>query len=184
MTGDAFSLLVIAAGLSLFVIVAHNRLVARRNHALEAWSGIDVQLKRRHDLLPKLVDAVKAYASYEEQALRAVTELRAATGTAIHDRSNSENAVTGSLRWLLGLAEAYPDLKASAGYLDLQNQVCDVEEQIQYARRYFNGTVREFNILVESLPSNLVARAFSFAVMEYFEIELATQRESADLKFS
>ncbi len=183
MTGEAFSLLVIAAGLTLFIIVAYNRLIARKNHALEAWSGIDVQLKRRHDLLPKLVDVVKAYASYEEQALRTVTELRAAVGTTVHDRSKTENAVTGSLRWLLGLAEAYPDLKANSSYLELQNQVSTVEEQIQYARRYFNGTVREFNILVESFPSNLVARMFGFGIMEYFEIELATQRESPDLKF-
>jgi LemA protein len=184
MSGDALSFLVVSAGLLLLIIVTYNRLIARKNHALESWSGIDVQLKRRHDLLPKLVDVVKAYASYEEQSLRAVTELRAAMGTAIHERSRTENEVTGSLRWLLGLAEAYPDLKANAAYLDLQNQVSNVEEQIQYARRYFNGTVREFNILVESFPSNLVARLFGFGVMEYFEIELATQRESPHLKFS
>jgi LemA protein len=182
MTGEGYSLLVVAAGLTLFFIVAYNWLVARKNHALEAWSGIDVQLKRRHDLLSKLVDVVKAYASFEDQVLRTVTGLRAAAGTTVHDRSKTENTVTASLRWLLGLAEAYPDLKANASYLDLQKQISNVEEQIQYARRYFNGTVREFNILVESFPSNLVARMFGFGVMEYFEIELATQRESPDLK--
>ncbi|MDH5534711.1 MAG: LemA family protein [Betaproteobacteria bacterium] len=182
MIGEGYSLLVVAAGLMLVVIIAYNWLIARKNHALEAWSGIDVQLKRRHDLLPKLVDVVKAYAKYEEQVLRTVTGMRAAAGITVHDRSKTENAVTASLRWLLGLAEAYPDLKANASYLDLQKQISTIEEQIQYARRYFNGTVREFNILVESFPSNLVARMFGFAVMDYFEIELATQRDSPDLK--
>lgn len=182
MPSGAITSLFVAAGLTLFIIIAYNRLVARKNHALEAWSGIDVQLKRRHDLLPKLVDVVKAYARYEAHTLRAVTNLRAASTGAVRERSVTENAVTGSLRRLLALAENYPDLKANASYLDLQNQISSVEEQIQYARRYFNGTVREFNILVESFPSNLVARAFGFGVMEYFEIELATQRESPDLK--
>jgi LemA protein len=171
-----------AAALLLYVIVIYNRLVERRNHVLEAWSGIDVQLKRRYDLLPKLVDVVRAYSGYEQQALKEVTRLRAAQGTPEAGRNQDENAVTGVLRRLFALAEAYPELKASAGYLDLQNQIASVEEQIQYARRYFNGTVREFNILVESFPSNLVARLFRYTVMQYFEIELATQRESPDIR--
>jgi LemA protein len=173
-----------AATVLIYIVVIYNRLVARRNHVLEAWSGIDVQLKRRHDLLPKLVDTVKAYAGFEQQLLQDVTRLRAVPAAPDADRSRSESAITGSLRKLFALAEAYPDLKANAGYLDLQNQITAAEEQIQYARRYFNGTVRELNILVQSFPSNLVASLFRYDVMEYFEIELATQRESPEIRLS
>lgn len=161
--------------LLLWGITLFNRLVARRNHVLEAWSGIDVQLKRRHDLLPKLVEVVKAYGRHEQATLAQVAGAR---GAALRE---AENAVTGQLRQLFALAEAYPDLKANQGYLDLQRQVSETEEQIQYARRYYNGTVRELNVLVQSFPSNLVARLFGFREMDYFEIELATQRESPGL---
>ncbi len=174
----------IAGVVVAYAILAYNRLVARRNHALEAWSGIDVQLKRRHDLLPKLVDAVKAYTRYEEQALQDITRLRSATPSTVSGRSQAENGLTTALRQLFALAEAYPDLKASSGYLDLQRQISETEEQIQYSRRYYNGTVRELNILVESFPGNLVARLFGYRLMDYFEIELATQRESPDLNLA
>jgi len=173
-----------AAALLLYGIVLFNRLVARKNHALEAWSGIDVQLKRRHDLLPKLVAVVKAYASFEQKLLRDLGEARSSAGGGAMERAATENALTGQFRQLLAVAEAYPDLKASRGFLDLQAQISQAEEQIQYARRYYNGTVREINILVQSFPSNLVARLFRFPLMEYFEIELATQRESPELGFS
>lgn len=172
-----------AAAVVLYVVYAYNRLVERRNHALEAWSGIDVQLKRRHDLLPKLVETVRAYARYEQQVLEHTTELRATRGPSA-GLGQSENAITGALRRLFALAEAYPDLKANAGFIELQDQITAVEEQIQYARRYFNGTVRELNILVESFPSNLVARLFGYSLMDYFEIELATQRESPQITLS
>jgi LemA protein len=167
-----------AAAILLWGIVLYNRLVARRNHAREAWSGIDVQLKRRHDLLPKLVEAVKAYAGYERAVLREGVEARAGAA-----RAAAENALTGRLRELFAVVEAYPELKASRGFLDLQAQISETEEQIQHARRYYNGTVRELNILVDSFPSNLVARLFGFAPMEYFELELATQRQSPELPF-
>lgn len=184
MDGSAFIALAVAVVILLYGVVAYNRLVARRNHVLEAWSGIDVQLKRRYDLLPKLVEAVKAYGRYEQRLLDDVTRLRSAPDQNPADRRQAENAVTGSLRQLFAVAESYPELKASAAYLDLQQQVSGAEEQIQYARRYFNGTVRELNILVESFPSNLVARLFGYGVMEYFEIELATQRDSPEIGFS
>jgi len=170
------------AALLLWGIILFNRLVARRNHAREAWSGIDVQLKRRHDLLPKLVEAVKAYAGFERQVLAESVESR--SGRPPAERAAAENALTGRLRELLAVVEAYPDLKASNSYLDLQQQITEAEEQIQYARRYYNGTVRELNILVDSFPSNLVARLFGYAHMEYFEIDLATQRDSPALPFS
>jgi LemA protein len=180
MTAGTFLAAALAA-LLLWGIVLYNRLVARRNHAREAWSGIDVQLKRRHDLLPKLVEAVKAYAGYERTVLREGVDARAGAPSA--ERAAAENALTGRLRDLLAVVEAYPDLKASRGYLDLQAQISEAEEQIQYARRYFNGTVRELNILVDSFPSNLVARLFGFGHMDYFEIELATRRASPALPF-
>lgn len=169
------------AALLLWGIVLFNRLVARRNHAREAWSGIDVQLKRRHDLLPKLVEAVKAYAGFE-RAVQAET-VQARTGASRSELERMENALTGQLRGLLAVVEAYPDLKANRSYLDLQQQISEAEEQIQYARRYYNGTVRELNILVDSFPSNLVARLFGYVHMDYFEIELATQRETPNLPF-
>ena len=175
-------LLVTLAALLLWGIVLFNRLVSLRNRAREAWSGIDVQLKRRHDLLPKLVEAVKAYAGYE-RAVQA-DSVKARSGASHSELEQAENALTGQLRGLLAVVEAYPDLKASRGYLDLQQQISEAEEQIQYARRYYNGTVRELNIMVDSFPSNLVARRFGFAAMAYFEIELATQRDSPALPFS
>ena len=171
----------LAAACLLWGIVLFNRLVARRNHAKEAWSGIDVQLKRRHDLLPKLVETVKAYAGYEREVLRETVDARATAPSPA--RAAAENALTGRLRKLLAVVEAYPELKVNNSYLDLQAQITDAEEQIQFARRYFNGTVRELNILVDSFPSNLVARLFGFAPMAYFEIELATQRQSPALPF-
>lgn len=166
--------------LLLYGIILFNRLVARRNHVREAWSGIDVQLKRRHDLLPKLVEVVKAYGRFEQATLQGVTQARGAGAGAA--RREAENGLTRGIRQLFALAEAYPELKANQSYLDLQRQVSATEEQIQYARRYYNGTVRELNILVESFPGNVVARLFRFHTEEYFEIELATQRESPELQ--
>lgn len=164
-------------------IVLYNRLVLRRNLAKEAWSGIDVQLKRRHDLLPKLVEVVRAYASHERQVLQETATARGAAlaAAASAGRAQAENALTGELRSLLAVAEGYPDLKANASYLDLQRQISEIEEQIQYARRYYNGTVRDLNVLVDSFPANLVARRFGFSAMEYFEIELATRSEGPGL---
>ncbi|MDP1717150.1 MAG: LemA family protein, partial [Burkholderiales bacterium] len=120
----------------------------------------------------------------EEKALQDITRLRTATQSTGSARSQAENGLTTALRGLFALAEAYPDLKASSGYLDLQRQISDAEEQIQYSRRYYNGTVRELNILVDSFPSNLVSRLFGYRLMDYFEIELATQRDSPDLNLS
>jgi len=178
MTGEAIVAAVALAVLAGLVVI-YNRLVARRNHVLEAWSGIDVQLKRRHDLIPKLVEAVKAYGHYESGLMEAVTRLRGAGEGG--DLAAAENGLSRSLRQLLAVVENYPELKASQLYLDLQAQLSDAEEQIQYARRYYNGTVRELNILVQSFPSNLVAKLFGYRTMDYFEIELATQRESPEI---
>lgn len=165
----------------LWAIFQYNGLITLRNQVANGWKQIDVQLKRRHDLLPKLVEVVKAYGRYEQATLERVTGARAAAGRGA-ERSEAENGLSRGLRQLFALAEAYPELKANQNYLDLQRQVSDTEEQIQYARRYYNGAVRELNVRVESFPGNLVARLFGFRTMEFFEIELATQRESPEMK--
>ena len=177
--------LLIATGLLLALaigaVLIFNRLVARRHHARAAWSDIDVQLKRRHDLLPKLAAAVGRYAESEAGVQQSVAALRKLPQAAA-GRADLENRVTGALGSLFAVAEAYPELKTSEQFLALQAQISEVEEQIQYARRYFNGAVRELNILVQSFPSNLVARLTGFASLDYFRIELATQRDSPDLE--
>lgn len=173
---------VAGAGVLFWVVWTFNRLVSRRHQVHAAWSDIDVQLKRRHDLLPKLAAVVRAYADHELRVQEAITALRQA-GADSQLRSSAENRVTTALTALIAVAEAYPELKASGQFLELQREISNVEEQIQFARRYFNGAVRESNVLVQSFPSNLVARCTGFASLDYFRIELATQRESPDLGF-
>jgi len=164
--------------LGLWVAVAFNRLVKHRNLAAEGWSGIDVQLQRRADLVPNLVECVKGYAEHEKLTLQRVTELRGRAGAEkdLASRRADENALTDQLRRLFALAEAYPDLKANRNFLDLQAQLAEIENQVQMARRYYNGAVRNYNIRVESFPSNLVAGLFGYGRMEFFEIETATDR--------
>jgi len=167
-------------GLGLWIVVAFNRLVRARNLLREGWSGVDVQLKRRHSLVPNLLECVKGYSRHEQAVLERVAALRsqAAADETLARRRTDENALTDQLRGLFALAEAYPDLKASRSFLDLQTQLADIEDQIQMARRYYNGAARNYNILVESFPGNLVARAFGFARAEFFEIETATHRDA------
>ncbi len=169
----------------VFVVFIYNRLVRQKNRVLEGWSGIDVQLKRRHDLIPNLVSTVKGYAKHEEGVLSKVTELRnsAVKAQATGEKSAIETALTQQLRQLFALAEAYPDLKANQNFLDLQNKLSEIEEQLQLARRYYNGTVRDMNILVQSFPSNFIADSFGFKEAEFFEIELTTQREVPEVSF-
>ncbi|UCF88059.1 MAG: LemA family protein [bacterium] len=170
---------------ALWAIAIFNRLVKNRNLVLEGWSGIDVQLKRRYDLIPNLVETVKGYAGHEKEVLAKVVELRnsAAKAQTAGEKAPIENMLTQTLRQLFALAEAYPDLKANQNFLDLQGQLSEIEEQIQFARRYYNGTARDMNILVQSFPSNVVARSFGFTEAEYFEIELATEREAPKVSF-
>ncbi len=164
---------VILLVLAIWAIVAYNRLVRDRMRVRTAWSDIDVQLKRRHDLIPKLVEAVRQYADFESATLAAVTELRgAARDPAQADAvSREELGVGAELRRLIALAEAYPDLRANESFLDLQRNLTDVESHIQYARRYYNGAVRNLNIRIESFPDSLIARAFEFQSAEFFEYE-------------
>lgn len=171
----------ILAGLAAYVINIYNRLIRKRNHVDEAYSGIDVQLKKRADLIPNLVQVVKAYAAHERAALEEVTRLRTEAMRAgqqadVLERARAERQLGGALTRLLAVAENYPALKAGQNFLDLQRQLAQVENDLQLARRYFNGTVRNLNIRIESFPSNLVAGAFSFKNRDYFLLEDETDR--------
>jgi LemA protein len=163
----------IPAILLIWAIFIYNRLVRDRNRVLAAWSDIEVQLKRRHDLLPKLVDAVKQYAGYEQATLSTITELRtrAAIVTKIDQRGSLEAELGAGIQRLLALAEAYPDLKANQHFLDLQRNITEVENHLQYARRYYNGSVRIFNTHIDSFPDLLVAQAFGYRFADYFANE-------------
>jgi LemA protein len=155
------------------VVILYNRLVASHHRVLAAWSDIDVQLKRRHDLIPKLVDAVRQYAGYEQAVLSTVVELRnrSAALTAVTDKAEAESHLGRGIHHLLALAEAYPDLKANQNFLQLQTDITEVENHIQYARRYYNGAVKALNVRVESFPDNLVAKLFGFRTADYFDME-------------
>jgi LemA protein len=162
------------AGLLLWTAVAFNRLVRRRNLVREAWSGIDVQLTRRHDLVPALVECTRGHATYERQALETLTRLRSAPPS--RARQVDENALSDHLRGLLAVVEAYPELRASDSFIALQARLVEVENQLQMARRYYNGAVRDYNVAVESFPSNLIAGRFGFTIDQFFEVESATAR--------
>jgi LemA protein len=173
-------------GLFTLVILFYNRLVREKNLVREGWSGIDVQLRRRYNLIPNLVETVKGYAKHEKQLLEDVVKFRNQCIDAgkISDQENAENILTRGIRGLFALAEAYPDLKANKNFLELQNSLAEIEDQIQLARRYYNGTVRNYNIRVESFPSMIVAKLFNFVIAEYFEIDLAIQRELPEVQIS
>jgi LemA protein len=172
-----WAILLIAAAIGLYAIIIFNRLVRRRQMANEAWSGIDVQLKRRSELVPNLVEAVKGYAGHERSVLEDVTRLRgiarALPDNDVASRAQAETALSLALGKLVALAENYPDLKASANFLELQQQLSQLETELQMARRYYNGAVRNQNVLVQSFPSNLVAGLFGFGQRQYFEVSEA-----------
>ncbi len=157
----------------LYAIIIFNRLVKLRHQVLTAWSDIDVQLKRRHDLIPKLVDAVKQYADYEQATLTVVTELRSQSRNTekITEKANVEGMLGQQLQKLMVLAEAYPDLKTSESFLDLQAQLTEAENTLQYARRYYNGSVRDLNTRIESFPDLLIAGPLNFTSADYFDYE-------------
>jgi LemA protein len=173
-----------AVTIVLWLIIVYNLFVKDRNLIKEAWSGIDVQLKRRHNLIPGLVETVKAYSKYERALFNEITEQRSKTINIenIKDKATAENDISGKLKSLFAVVEDYPDLKANVNFLDLQNQLTEVEDQLQYARRYYNGTVRNYNIRVESFPSNIIANIFDFKQEEFFEITLATERRTPAVK--
>lgn len=180
-------ILAIVVVAALYGVVLYNKLVKNRQMVGEGWSGIDVQLKRRANLIPNLMEAVKGYMSHERETLEEVTALRAkaeeAGGANPAERGRIEGALSGALGRLFALAENYPDLKASQNFIDFQNSLEEVEDQIQLSRRYYNGAVRNLNVSVESFPSNLVASTFSFEKAEYFELEDDGDRAVPNVKF-
>ncbi len=170
-----------AAVLLLFVIwlaLSFNGLVRARNFRNEGWSGIDVQLRRRHSLVPNLVEVVKGYAAHERRVLDEVVQRRveAVRARTVREKESSESALSLSLGQLFAVVEAYPELKANVNFLELQKQLAEVEEQLALARRYYNATARNLNIRVESFPSNVTARWFGFGLSDYFEVETAAER--------
>jgi len=171
--------------LFLWVIGTFNGLVRLKNRAKEAWADIDVQLKRRYDLIPNLVETVKGYATHEKEVFEKVTEARAKAMGAktMKEKGEAENFLSSTLKTLFAVAENYPDLKASVNFLELQRELTDTEDKIQAARRFYNGNVRDLNIKIESFPANLIASAFGFQKMELFELEEAREREAPTVKF-
>lgn len=181
--------------LALYVIFAYNKFVKLVQRTNEAWADIDVQLKRRYDLIPNLVETVKGYAAHERGTFDEVTQARA-QATQVHvDPANitpeqiqamagAESALTGALSRLLAVAEAYPDLKASQNFSELQRELSDTENKIQAARRFYNGNVRDLSIALQAFPSNIVGNMFNFKEREYFELEEnSVERENVKVDF-
>lgn len=159
----------------------YNRFVRLRNQVDQSWADVDVQLQRRYDLVPNLLATVKGYMQHESGVLERVTRLRAATELDVARRAEEESGLSRSIGRLFALAEDYPDLKASEGFMQLHASLVEIEEHLQYARRYYNGSVRDNNNLVESFPTLLIARLFGFRLAEFFEIELASHRLPPEL---
>jgi len=177
--------IIIAVVIVLWIILVFNRLVTLRNRTKEAWSDIDVQLKRRYNLIPNLVETVKGYASHERQLFENVTKARtlAMQAQTVKEKGEAENMLSGTLKSLFAVVENYPDLKASANFLELQRELRDTEDKIQAARRFYNTNVRDLNIKIESFPANTVANIFRFAKMDFFEIGEAAAREPVKVNF-
>jgi len=174
-----------AALVAGWLAATYNRFVTLKNRASEGWSDIDVQLKRRHDLIPNLVATVKGYATHEAKVFDSVTQARAnAMGAQNqHDRQEAENALSSALKSLFAVAEAYPELKASVNFAKLQDELSDTENKIQAARRFYNGLVRDLNTALETFPSNIVGNLFRFQPREFFEVGSEAERANVAVKF-
>lgn len=183
---DLTWIVVLAAGVLIAVgVVIYNGLVRKRNEVDNAWSQIDVQLKRRLDLIPNLVETVKGYAAHERVALEAVVTARShamAAGSTPHEQAQVDNEITGALRQLFALAEAYPDLKANQGFVSLQEELANTESRIAYARQFYGDAVEAYNNAIQAFPGLLVAKMFGFGEREYFEAEVAA-REVPKVQF-
>lgn len=181
-------ILVIVVLLAIWCVSLYNNLVKLRNNRENAFANIDVQLKQRHDLVPQLVATVKGYATHEREVLQKVTEARTAAmgATTINDKINAENALTSALAGLKVSLEAYPDLKANQNFLQLQNEIADLENKLAAVRRFFNSTTRELNNAVETFPSNIFAKMFGFKKEPMFEVpqeERSTYDKAPEIKF-
>ena len=169
----------------LYGVSIYNRLVKLRTMVEEAWSGINVQLKKRHDLIPNLVETVKGYATHEKETFERVTQARASAMQAsdVKSQEAAENNLNAALIRLLAVAEQYPELKANQNFLQLQDQLSVIESDIEKSRRYYNGTVREKNIVIDSFPSNIVAGMFNFTKSLFFELENEAEKEVPRIQF-
>lgn len=182
-----YILLIVLAVFVVWVVFAYNRFITLGNRTDEAWADIDIQLKRRYDLIPNLVETVKGYATHEREAFENVTKARAQALNAGNDvvaHAQAENMLTGALKSVFAIAEAYPDLKANQNFLELQRELSDTENKIQAARRFYNTNVRDINTAVEVFPSNLVAQAFRFSKREFFDLdETSEERQPVAVSF-
>ena len=180
-------ILIILAILVIAVVTIYNKLIRLRNTVKSSWSDIDVQCKKRYDLVPNLVETVKGYASHEKTVFEKVTEARAMAMQANSpaEMAKAENMIRDTLKSLFAVAEAYPELKANANFMQLQTQLQELENNIEYARRYYNAVVRDFNVLIESFPSNLIASQFNFKQAELFQLEAPeAERKPVRVSFS
>lgn len=182
-------LLILGVGILLWAIISYNRFVTGKNRIAEAWADIDVQLKRRYDMIPNLIETVKGYAAHEQGTLERVinarnTALNAGQSGNVMASARAENELSGVLKSIFALSESYPDLKANTNFLELQRELRDTEDKIQAARRFYNGNVRDFNILVQSVPSNIIANAGGFTKQDLFDLDTTPdQRENVQVKF-
>lgn len=167
----------------IWAVVIFNRAVRLRNQVNEAWAGIDVQLQRRYELVPNLLATVKGYMKHESGVLERVTRLRAVNNMPVEKRSSEETGLSRSIGRLFALAEDYPELKASEGFQQLHTSMVEIEDHLQYSRRYYNGSVRDNNNLVQGFPSLIIARVFGFRNAAFFEIEMASHRQSPAIDF-
>ena len=179
-------ILIIIIVIALWAIMSYNGLIAIVNRAKESWADIDVQLKRRYDLIPNLVNTVKGYATHESSAFENVTKARSAAmgaGT-LAEKGQAESTLAGALKSVFAIAEAYPDLKANQNFLALQNELTDTEDKVQAARRFYNGNVRDLNTAVQTFPRNIIASTFHIVAMEFFQLDAAdAAKEPVAVKF-
>jgi LemA protein len=180
----------IVLGLAVLVLLwgvaTYNGLVRRKNVVAEGWSGIETQLKRRADLIPNLVETVKGYATHERTTFDELARLRSASqsGQDIASRAQTEQAITAAIGRIMAVAEAYPQLRASENFQSLQKDLSGIEDELQLARRYYNGTVRDYNVMIEQVPTNIIANSFAFKKAEFFQIENAADRNVPKVSFS
>lgn len=179
------TLLILAVLLLLWSVFIYNSLIQARNQVDEAWSDIDVQLKRRYNLIPNLIETVKGYKDYESSTLEKITELRqqAMAAQSLDDKAKAESALGLGLGKLFAVAENYPDLKANNSFMDLQKNLADLETQIQNARRYYNGTTRDYNTKIQSVPNNLFANFFHFTKRDFFSLDSEAEKEVPKVSF-
>ncbi|NMB39775.1 MAG: LemA family protein [Parcubacteria group bacterium] len=184
MTTELIIIIGIVVVLLLYIILTYNGLVTLRNRVKESWSDIDVQLKRRYDLIPNLVEVVKGYASHEKETLERVITARnvAMSANGAKEKGEAENVLSGALKNLFALSENYPDLKASTNFLELQRELSDTENKIQAARRFYNGNVKDFNTKIETFPANIIANMFNFKANDFFSIA-DEEKENPQVKF-